>query len=114
MAEPRAVLDEKGLPDPPRIVARHRDRHLVALPGESTIGVAEQRAAGYLPPPAAAPPATTPAAIALASLAMPSELSACSPASRSSRTASASGCWASSHRSTRHASVTVGRAPPRP
>src|SRR5712691_13011715 len=51
MAEPRAVLDEKDLPDPPRIVARHRDRHLVALPGESTIGVAEQRAAGYLPPP---------------------------------------------------------------
>src|SRR4029077_17898940 len=51
MAEPRAMLDEKGLPDALGIVASHRDRHLVALPRESTIGVAEQRAAGYLAPP---------------------------------------------------------------
>jgi len=51
MAEPRAVLDEKCVADPLRIVARHRHRHFVALAGEPAIGVAQQGAVRHLAPP---------------------------------------------------------------
>src|SRR5206468_10044490 len=50
MTEPGAVLDEKRVPDPLRVVARRRHRHFVTLPGDPAIRVAEQRAVGHLAP----------------------------------------------------------------
>src|SRR5437763_15778040 len=51
MAEPRAVLDEKCVPDPLGIVAWYGHRHFVALSGEPAIGVAPDVAVGHLAPP---------------------------------------------------------------